>query len=142
MKLATKSLLSVVLATGLAAGAAVASEQNTTPSDASAGQPQQSEVFTVSAQQVADFVDAYVAIKDIGQHYRTKIRSVGDKAKVPELQKQARGEMKNAIIASGLGLSEYKQIVLAANYDRALRNRISAAINKASEPQQTAQTGR
>lgn len=139
MQVVTKSLLSAMLATSLMSGAAVASEQSAMQS---ASQNQASEPFTVSEQQVADFADAYVAIKGLGQLYRAKINSAGDKARVPELQKQARDEMKNAIIASGLGLSEYKQIVLAANHDKALRSRISSAINNASQPQQTAQTGR
>ncbi len=140
MKFVNTSLLAATFASCLLSGAAVA-QQNTAQPATSTMLPQQSEEFTVSEQQVADFVDAYVAIKVIGQQYRAKIRSVGDKTRVPELQKEARGEMKNAIINTGLGLSEYKQIVLAANHNPTLRDRISAAMGKVSLLQPTSQAG-
>lgn len=141
MKRVTHQLLSAVLATGLLTSTVAAQEQDAPSPDTLVPQAH-SEAFIVNAQQLANFVDAYVAIKTIGQQYRAKIKSARDNAAIPSLQQQARGEMKSAIIDTGLGLSEYKQIILAANHDSALRSRISAAISEATQSQQITQAGR
>lgn len=141
MKLVKTSLLTAILATGLVSGATVAQEQGAQSPNSQKMQQQAAPKIEVSEQQLDNFVDAYVAVQLIGQQYKSKIQSAGDKAKAQEIQKQARGEMKTAITDTGLALNEYKQIAVAANKNEALRSRISTAINEVVQAQQAEQTG-
>ncbi len=141
MKLVKQSLLTAILATGLASGSAVAQEQSPQKPNKPAMQQKQAAQIDVSAQQVDSFVDAYVAVQTIGQQYKAKIQSAGDKSEAQQLQQEARGEMKAAITDSGLELNEYKQIALAANQNEELRNRISSAINEFVQTKQAEQAG-
>ncbi|WP_339616920.1 DUF4168 domain-containing protein [uncultured Gilvimarinus sp.] len=130
MKFVKQSLLSVVIAAGIASTGAYAADQSaqapTTPAMPEKTAPQ----MDVSDEQVGDFVEAYVAVQTLNQEYATKLQAMTDSPeKSQKLQKEAQTEMKSAITDTGLTLEEYKQIALAANDSEQLRQRISSAIN-------------
>ncbi len=136
MKLIKQTLLTAVLTTGLASGAALAQQQNTqTP----APDVQASKQVKVTEQQVENFVDAYVSVQFIGQEYQAKIQSAGDQEKALKLQKEARGKMETAIADSGMEVEKYREISLAANQNKALRSRIAKKISAELEARQQAQ---
>ncbi|MCU7553158.1 DUF4168 domain-containing protein [Alteromonas sp. ASW11-19] len=136
MKFVKQSLLTVLLTSGLASGAALAQAQDTQKTASAAAQQEAAPQIDVSEQQVENFVEAYVAVQTIAQQYQPQIQTAGDKAKAAELQEQARGKMKTAITDTGLKLGEYKQIALAANQSESLRKRIAAEISEVTQSQQ------
>ncbi|WP_414829874.1 DUF4168 domain-containing protein [Alteromonas sp. H39] len=136
MKLIKHTLLTAVLTTGLASGAAIAQQQNT---QAPKAQAQAQKQIQVTEKQVENFVDAYVSVQFIGQEYQAKIQSAGDQEKAMKLQKEARGKMETAIADSGMDVEKYREISLAANQDKALRSRIAKKISAELESRQQAQ---
>ncbi len=136
MKFVKQSLLTVLLTSGLASGAALAQAQDTQKTASAAAQQEAAPQIDVSEQQVENFVEAYVAVQTIAQQYQPQIQTAGDKAKAAKLQEQARGKMKAAITDTGLELGEYKQIALAANQSESLRKRIAAEITEVTQAQQ------
>ena len=136
MKLIKQTLLTAVLTTGLASGAAMAQQQNT---QAPSAEEQAMKQIKVTEQQVENFVDAYVTVQFIGQKYQSKIQSAGDQEKALELQKEARGKMETAIADSGMDVKKYREISLAANQNEALRSRIAEKISAELEARQQTQ---
>ncbi|WP_218310218.1 DUF4168 domain-containing protein [Alteromonas antoniana] len=136
MKLIKQTLLTAVLTTGLASGAALAQQQNT---QMPAPDTQATKRVQVTEQQVENFVDAYVSVQFIGQEYQAKIQSAGDQEKALKLQKEARGKMETAIADSGMEVEKYREISLAANQNKALRSRIAEKISAELEARQQAQ---
>lgn len=136
MKLIKQTLLTAVLTTGLASGAALAQQQNT---QMPAPDTQATKQVQVTEQQVENFVDAYVSVQFIGQEYQAKIQSAGDQEKALKLQKEARGKMETAIADSGMEVEKYREISLAANQNKALRSRIAEKISAELEARQQAQ---
>ena len=104
MKLIKHTLLTAVLTTGLASGAAIAQQQDT---QAQNSQAQATKQIQVTEKQVDKFVDAYVTVQFIGQKYQAKIQTAGDQGKALELQKEARGKMETAIADSGMDVEKY-----------------------------------
>ncbi len=136
MKLIKHTLLTAVLTTGLASGAAIAQQQDT---QAQNSQAQATKQIQVTEKQVDKFVDAYVTVQFIGQKYQAKIQTAGDQDKALELQKEARGKMETAIADSGMDVEKYREISLAANQNEALRTRIAQKISAELQARQQAQ---
>ncbi|WP_052480827.1 DUF4168 domain-containing protein [Gilvimarinus agarilyticus] len=137
MKFVKQSLLSVVVAAGLASAGAHAADESTQGMKqdmpkAPTTMPQQSAPpMDVSDEQVGDFVEAYVAVQTLNQEYATKLQaSTDDPEKSQELQQEAQTEMSSAITDAGLSMDEYKQIAMAANQSEQLRQRISMEIEE------------
>ncbi|WP_049723065.1 DUF4168 domain-containing protein [Gilvimarinus polysaccharolyticus] len=133
MKTVKQSLLSIVIATGLASTGVYAAEQKPQAPTAPAMPEQAAPAINVSDEQVGDFVAAYVAVQTLNQEYATKLQATSDNPeKSQQLQKEAQSDMQAAITETGLSLDEYKKIALAANDNEQLRQRISSAINEST----------
>lgn len=130
MKFVKQSLLSAIVAAGLASAGVYAADQNAPAPTAPAMPEQTAPEVDVSDKQVDSFVDAYIAVQTLNQEYATKLQgSADDPEQAQKLQEQAQSEMESAISDAGLSLDEYKEIALAANQSEQLRQRISSAIN-------------
>ena len=132
MKFVKQSLLSVVIAAGLATTGVHAADESTQMPKAPTSMPEQTApAMDVSDEQVGDFVEAYVAVQTPNQEYATKLQaSTDDPEKSQELQQEAHSEMTSAITETGLSLNEYKEIAAAANQSEQLRQRIAMKIEE------------
>ncbi|EAR23243.1 DUF4168 domain-containing protein [Nitrococcus mobilis] len=78
----------------------------------------------LSQQKLEQYTQAQNKVAGISQEYRERLGEVQDREKATELRNQARQEMAQAVIATGLTVPEYNRITQAAQNDPKLRERL------------------
>ncbi len=96
---------------------------------------------TISEADLEAFADAWVEVRGIADSYRGRISQAtkgGDQAKAKELSDRANGEMQAAIEDNpDISLSEYRQIVSAAQADKAFASKLRDHLRDAAQETQT-----
>lgn len=85
---------------------------------------QQVEMRDVSSQEIRQVSEAYVEISAIQQEYQAKLGNVQDPEEAQRLQQQANEEMTQVVVDSGMEVDAYNEIMLMAQMNEELRDRI------------------
>lgn len=85
----------------------------------------------VSESELESVADAYVDIIEIREQYQPSLAGAEDPETAQEIQREANEEMVRAVEEAGLDVETYNQIVMAAEADEDLRERLFAKIDEA-----------
>ncbi|UCZ57043.1 DUF4168 domain-containing protein [Desulfurispirillum indicum] len=91
---------------------------------------QQVEMRDVSSQEIRQVSEAYVEISAIQQEYQAKLGNVQDPEEAQRLQQQANEEMTQVVLDSGMEVDAYNEIMLMAQMNEELRDRILEKIEQ------------
>ncbi|MCP1726356.1 uncharacterized protein YqfA (UPF0365 family) [Natronospira proteinivora] len=92
--------------------------------------PQEQEAPEVSDEQIASFVDAYVAVNDVREEYTARLQEAEDQEEAQALQMEANDAMTAAIEDSGLSVEEYQNVAMAVSADSDVREQVTQMLEE------------
>jgi len=127
MKL-NKTMLTFALAALLASPLALA--QQGQQGQQAQPMPQQQEAPDVSDEQIASFVEAYVAVNEVREEYTARLQEAEDQEEAQALQMEANDAMSAAIEDTGLSVEEYQNVAMAVSADAEVREQVTQMLEE------------
>lgn len=87
----------------------------------------------ISEKHLETVAEAYVTIGEIRESHRDTLGAAGDPASAHAIQEEINREMAEAVEDHGLDIRTYNEVVMAAQANDTLRDRLSTKIREAAE---------
>lgn len=91
------------------------------------------EDIDVSDEELENVANAYVRILEVREEYQPSLANAEDQESAQEIQREVNEEMVRIVEDEGLDVETYNQIVMAAEADEELRERLFEKIDEAEQ---------